>query len=237
MIEDSSEYRSDELDAMAHARNYFQWIISRWRPYLRGRVLEVGAGTGNFSKHLLAEAIDELVLIEPARNLFSRLSGRFANDPRVSVRLGQLQDHLPELRRTPANTAVTVNVLEHIRDDVEVLHGLREATQVGGTVLILVPALPVLYGPADENFGHVRRYTKRELAEKLRVAGLSVLDIRYFNFLGAFAWFTAGRVLRRRTVTTAMTQVSDRTTIPMTRGLERLVIPPFGQSVIAVAQH
>ena len=237
MIEDSSDYRSDELDAMAHAQNYFQWIISRWRPYLRGRVVEVGAGTGNFSRHLLAEAIDELLLIEPAGNLFQRLSGRFAHDPRVAVKRGHLHDHLPELRGAPVNAAVTVNVLEHIKDDVAVLRGLRQATQAGGTVLILVPALPVLYGPADENFGHVRRYTKRELAEKLRVAGLSILDLRYFNFIGAFAWFSAVRVLRRRTVTATMTQVSDRTTIPMTRWLERLVIPPFGQSLIAVAQH
>lgn len=237
MSSDAVIYSSDELDAMAHARNYCQWIVSQWRPYLRGRVVELGAGTGNFSSYLLNEAIDELLLVEPATNLFHRLSGRFSHDPRVAVRHGSLDDCLPELRRSPANVAVTVNVLEHISDDIGVLRGLKEAVQIDGTVLILVPALPVLYGPADENFGHVRRYTKRRLAESLRAAGLSTLSIQYFNFLGAFAWFTSGRLLRRRTLTATMVKFSDRTLIPVTRCLERLVVPPFGQSLIAVAQN
>jgi SAM-dependent methyltransferase len=237
MTSDAANYSSDELEAMAHARNYCQWIVAKWRPYLRGRVLELGAGTGNFSSHLVKESIDELALIEPATNLLERLSGRFSHDPRVSVKRGTLHDCLPELRQSPFDVAVTVNVLEHIPDDVGVLVGLKEAVRVDGTVLILVPALPVLYGAADANFGHVRRYTRKGLAESLRAAGLSTVSIQYFNFLGAFAWFTSGRLLRRRTLTGAMVKVSDRTLIPLTRSLERLVVPPFGQSLIAVARH
>ena len=230
-------YVSDELEAMALAQNYCRWIVAEWRPYLRGRVLELGAGTGNFSRFLLGESIDSLLLIEPARNLFDRLKGRLSSDRRVALRCGTLDDCLPELRTKPVDVAVTVNVLEHIRDDVRIVHGLREAVSPGGAVLVLVPALPVLYGAADETFGHVRRYTKADLIELFRAAGLSIVAMRYFNFLGAFAWFTAGRLLRRRTVTPAMVKISDRTLIPLTRLLERLVVPPFGQSLIAVARN
>jgi hypothetical protein len=101
---------------------------------------------------------------------------------------------------------------------------------------MLVPALPVLYGAADRTFGHVRRYTKAGLTEALRAAQLSVVSIHYLNFLGAFAWFTAGRVFRRPTITPGMVKLSDRTLIPLTRLLERFIVPPFGQSLIAVAQ-
>jgi SAM-dependent methyltransferase len=232
----ASIYPGDELDAMTGARNYFEWIIALWRPYLRGRVLELGAGIGNFSGYLLNERIDELVLIEPAKNLFHRLSDRFSRDPRVVLKSGTLEQALPELLGSPLHVVVSVNVLEHIPDDVAVLRGLRRALRPDGTALILVPALPVLYGSADRNFGHVRRYTKAGLASALRAAGLTPQSIHYLNFLGAFAWFAAGRILRRRTLTTRMVKLSDRTLIPLTRHLEQLVSPPFGQSLVAVAR-
>jgi len=229
-------YPGDELAAMASARNYYRWIVAQWRPYLRGRVIELGSGTGNFSSHLLTESIDSLVLVEPARNLFQTLQGRFKDDRRVAVRCATLEECLPELRSAPADVAVSVNVLEHIQDDVQVLRGLRDAVVPGGMVLMLVPALPVLYGAADRTFGHVRRYTKAGLTEALRAAQLSIVSIHYLNFLGAFAWFTAGRLFRRPTITPRMVTLSDRTLIPLTCLLERLIVPPFGQSLIAVAR-
>jgi len=230
-------YPGDELEAMASARNYYRWIVAQWRPYLRGRILELGAGTGNFSRHLLGESIDSLVLVEPARNLFPTLQERFKGDRRVEVRCASLEECLPDLRTSPAHAAVSVNVLEHIQDDVRTLRGLKDAVGPGGTVLVLVPALPVLYGAADRTFGHVRRYTKVGLTEALRAAQLSIVSIHYVNFLGAFAWFTAGRLLRRPTITPGMVKLSDRTVIPLTRLLERFVVPPFGQSLIAVAHR
>lgn len=221
---------------MAEARNYFQWIAAQWRPYLRGRVLELGAGTGNLSRYLLSEAIDELVLVEPATNLVPRLRERFSHDPRVVLKSGSLEQALPDLLGSPLHVVVSVNVLEHIPDDVAVLRSLRQALRPDGTALVLVPALPVLYGPADRNFGHVRRYTKAALASALRAAGLTPQSIHYLNFLGAFAWFAAGHILRRRTLTATMVKLGDRTLIPLTRHLERLVSPPFGQSLVAVAR-
>jgi SAM-dependent methyltransferase len=229
-------YSSDELDAMALAENYCRWIVDQWRPYLRGRVLELGAGTGNFSRFLLQESIESLLLVEPAHNLFETLQARLGGDRRAAFRCGTLEDFRQELRDAPVDVAVSVNVLEHIPDDLRVLRGLKEVVVPGGTVLLLVPALPLLYGAADETFGHVRRYTRAGLSERLQAAGLSIATMHYFNFLGAFAWFTAGRLLRRRTVTPAMVKVSDATLIPLTRLLERLVVPPFGQSLIAVAR-
>lgn len=230
-------YTSDELEAMASARNYCRWIVGQWRPYLHGRILELGAGTGNFSTYLLRESIESLYLIEPARNLFDTLQRRLGHEQRVILRKGTLDECLPELRTDPVDVAVTVNVLEHIVDDIHVLRGLKGAVRPGGTVLVLVPALPLLYGAADETFGHVRRYTKSGLIDAFRAAELSTVSIRYFNFLGAFAWFTAGRILRRRSLTPAMVKFSDRTVIPLTRLLERLVVPPFGQSLVAVARR
>jgi SAM-dependent methyltransferase len=228
-------YASDELEAMSHAENYFRWIVAQWQPYLRGSVVEVGAGTGNFSTHVMAEPVDRLVLVEPAKNLFHQLQHRFGAHDRVELRRGVLDDWLDELKRSRVDAVLSVNVLEHIPEDVHVLRGMRDILVPGGAVLTVVPALPLLYGPTDRNFGHVRRYTKAGLGERLHAAGLTVVSLRYFNFIGALSWLVAGRVLRRHTLTARMVRVNDATLIPLAAWVERFVTPPFGQSLIAVA--
>ncbi len=229
-------YESDELEAMAHAKNYFRWILSQWRPYLMPTVVEVGAGTGNFSAHLLGERIERLILVEPARNLFEQLRRRFADHQRVELRGGTLEDCRRELRDARIGSVVSVNVLEHIPEDLQTLRAMQDVLVPGGTVLLLVPALRCLYGSMDRSFGHLRRYSRRQLAELLREAGLSIVFVRYMNLLGFFAWLLAGRVLHRRTLTGGMVRLSDRTLIPLTSWLEGVVTPPFGQSFVAVAR-
>src|SRR5436309_16071831 len=53
-----------DLQAMAGARAYNDWLIDRARPWLRGRVLDVGAGIGTHTRQLLPLA-DEVVALEP----------------------------------------------------------------------------------------------------------------------------------------------------------------------------
>ena len=51
------------------------------------------------------------------------------------------------------------NVLEHIEDDAAAVRRFRSVLPEGGRLVILVPALPALYGSIDEAIGHFRRYT------------------------------------------------------------------------------
>ena len=81
----------------------------------------------------------------------------------------------------------TSNVLEHIEDDVASLKQLREFLEEGGKLAIYVPANPILFSAMDESVGHIRRYTKRELVKKTKLAGLKVNSVQYDDFLGFFA--------------------------------------------------
>ena len=38
--------------AIADAQNYMKWLVDTFRPYLRGRILEVGIGHGHYSAFL-----------------------------------------------------------------------------------------------------------------------------------------------------------------------------------------
>jgi len=134
---------------------------------------------------------------------------------------------------------MSFNVLEHIADDISVLRNVLEVLPPGGRFVCFVPAFPSIYGSIDRAVGHVRRYTRAEMRAKMRDAGFQVIDARYMNFLGYFAWLVAGRVLRFEGVAGAGSTVGlyDRLVIPISRFLERRWRPPFGQSLLVVGER
>jgi SAM-dependent methyltransferase len=226
-------YSGTELDALAGAPNYYRAIIDRFRPYLGQRVLEVGAGVGTFARFVLEQTpVSEMTLVEPADNNLPMLRERFANDRRVTVRQGYLEDVAPS---GPVDSVVAVNVLEHVEHDERFLRAARERLAPGGHVLLFVPALGQIFGTLDEAFGHFRRYTKPLLAQRLAAAGFQNLRLRYTNFPGIASWYVAGRVLRKRTLAPRDVRIYDRVVMPWVTAFERLWEPPLGQSIIAIA--
>src|SRR5438045_2035208 len=165
------DYPSDELDAMARARNYYRWILNYWRPHLGRFVVEFGAGIGTVSAHLLGEQVERLFVVEPAPALAKRLEDRFCGDRRVTVVRGVLADARREVKDYSVDSVVSVNVLEHIDDDVATLRAAFDILVPGGRLMAFVPAFQWLYGSLDRTFGHVRRYTRGDLVTKLRAVG------------------------------------------------------------------
>jgi hypothetical protein len=92
----------------------------------------------------------------------------------------------------------------------------------------------VLYGEFDRAVGHFRRYEKRDLAAKLNSAGFSIRQIKFFNLLAALPWLINGRLLKRDYLPTGQANLANTLT-PLLK-LERLIGPPCGLSLIAIAQ-
>jgi SAM-dependent methyltransferase len=228
-------YAGTELDALVEARNYYRMLVQRFAPHVGRRVIEVGAGIGTFAAALLeGTAVDELTLIEPADNNYPILRDRFVGDPRVRTLPGYLETHASTLT---GDALVAVNVLEHVEDDVAFLRTARGVlASQGGRLLLFVPALPALYGTLDVAFDHYRRYTRRVLNERLVAAGFAPLVLRYVNFPGVLAWFIAGKILRRTTLTPKAVRLYDRFVLPVAMTLESVWEPPVGQSLLAIAR-
>ncbi len=226
-------YAGHDLEALAHLENYTDAILHRFAPFLHGRVLEVGAGIGNFAA-LYVDRIDEALLVEPAANLYPRLTERFASRPSIRCFAGILDDAAPAPGTFDA--AVMVNVLEHVRDDGATLRQLRTALRPDGRLLLFVPALPILYGALDAEMGHERRYTRASLREVVEASGFQIDTLEYFDSFGVLPWFVVGRVLRRRFVDPAGAQLYDRLVVPGLSRIERRVSLPFGKNLILVAR-
>ena len=84
----------------------------------------------------------------------------------------------------PISFVYSSNVLEHIEDDKSTIADIYGKLETGGLFLIYVPALNILFSDFDRQVGHYRRYSKKELTEKLMQSGFIVEKIHYVDFLG-----------------------------------------------------
>ncbi len=79
--------------------------------------------------------------------------------------------------------AVSLDVIEHLEDDLAALRELRRTVAPGGALVITVPAYQWLWSGHDEINHHHRRYTRRSLQRVAEQAGWVQLRTTYFNSL------------------------------------------------------
>lgn len=93
--------------------------------------------------------------------------------------------------------ALALDVIEHVPDDLAALEELSRVLRPGGSLLVTVPALDMLWSAHDETNGHYRRYTLAGLRGRVARAGFEVVELSYFNTL-LFPAVLAARKLRRK---------------------------------------
>lgn len=90
------------------------------------------------------------------------------------------------------------DVIEHIEHDEQVLSNLSHALNRGGSLLITVPQHRWLWSVTDEYACHMRRYTRTELVNKVKCAGLQVEYVTSFvSLLVPLMWLMRLRVHKR----------------------------------------
>ena len=156
-MNESQIYKGHDLEILADLPNYYGWIIERFKPWLKGRTMEIGAGTGTISKRIF-DHTDELILVEPSAHLTKQLPATILKSGKVSIFNETLEQRLPQMDDQSCDTIIMVNVLEHIEDDGAAIVSLYRVLKPGGRLLLFVPALQFLYSELDRQHGHFRRY-------------------------------------------------------------------------------
>ena len=129
------------------------------------RFLEVGCGAGDLLAELERRGYGGTGIdLSPEAVAAARL--RLVTG-RVTV-----QQHAVEEIGGEFDVVIASEVLEHHRDDLSFLRTLCDRLKPGGRLVITVPAHMANWGANDDLCGHVRRYERQELQEKLLAAGL-----------------------------------------------------------------
>jgi SAM-dependent methyltransferase len=234
MMMDLSDATVSDLEKMRGAPNYARWCVEQVAPAMGKRILEVGAGIGNVTGSLLgAECV---VAVEQNAAAAARLRQQYRQHANLTVVEADICDPcLCSLKRHRCDTAVCFNVLEHIPDEVAALGNIARILVPGGKLLLIVPALPALLGTIDRTVGHHRRYLPGSLRDVLQRAGYRIERMSWMNCAGVLPWFVNNRILRRREESTSQILIFDRVVVPCMRRLEKIMRPPIGLSLVAVA--
>jgi 2-polyprenyl-3-methyl-5-hydroxy-6-metoxy-1,4-benzoquinol methylase len=153
------------------------WALQRYFPDAR-TFCDLGCGSGAMLK-TIHERRPELRLTA-ADALTEGLS-------RARLRVPAAEFVQLDLQRLPFDAEFDVvgifDVLEHLDDDVAMLEALRSAIVPGGGFVITVPQHQWLWSAVDEFSHHRRRYSRRELVEKIRRAGFRLEYVTSFMTL------------------------------------------------------
>ncbi|HLE62168.1 MAG TPA: class I SAM-dependent methyltransferase, partial [Pyrinomonadaceae bacterium] len=177
---------------MTQAVNYQNWMYRRIEPYLGQRILEVGAGIGNFTRFLLDREL--VVPTDISEICLNQLQERLGEALRVQPKLLDLGNPTDkDWNQYDFDTVICLNVLEHVEDDACALSFINSVLKPGGRSVLLVPAFMFLFGSVDTAIGHFRRYTRRTLVPRMVEAGFLLQTTFYMNMIGMAGWFWNNR--------------------------------------------
>lgn len=224
----------DTLLKMVTMRNNNRWTYDKIKPFLGRKVLELGSGIGTFSKYLIA-GDREITLTDINEEYINYLKKRFISNPWIKILNTDIYYLDEVLGDDRFDTVVGINILEHIDDDVGMIKKLKKVIIPAGKLVLIVPAHKKLFGSLDRKLGHYRRYSKKELEEKLKAGDFNIEKIEYMNFLGAIGWFIEYKLFKRERMPQITIKLVDKL-IPIVALVEKYIKFPFGLSLVVVAK-
>jgi len=138
------------------------------------KVLDVGAGSGYFSKYILANThVSEACCVDV----------EYGRDE-VKDEHGKKISFTSSVQKTDSKLVLMMDVLEHVDDEGLLIEYIKKVDS-GTKFVISVPAFTFLWSDHDDYLEHKRRYTLKQLENVVVRSGLNVLHSSYY-FAGVF---------------------------------------------------
>ena len=135
---------------------------------------------------MISKKVPELTVIDEKKKSIDFLKQRLSNLSNVKI----LSSNIENLSIERYDTVILLNVLEHIKEDQKAIEKLMSVLNKDGYLIIQVPKrLTYLYSDYDRMVGHHKRYHKKDIQIICKKLNLNVIDLYYFNPIGAFGWW------------------------------------------------
>jgi len=220
------------LDNNIELKNYNRWIYENMQEAVGKKVMEIGCGMGAMIDFAAAKGrkitgvdIDDY-FVEYSRN-------KYKDDSDIKIVKSDCMALDGKFKKGSFDSIIIINVLEHIEFEDKALRIMNNMLFKGGKLAVFVPAFRSIYGRLDKSVGHYRRYTKETLRKVLEHNGFEIEKIYYMNFIGFFGWYFNAKLFER--MPEKQSVFFDKYIVPVEKIIEKLIKPPIGQSIVAIA--
>jgi len=222
------------LTVIEKADRFNEWMYNTIAPHCKGKILEIGSGIGNISKFFIQDN-QEIVLSDLRDNYRAILKQKFKN-PVIKIDL--VSDNFDADYASLLGTFDSVfalNVVEHIKDDLQAIANCKKLLKAGGNLIILVPAYQFLFNNFDIELEHFRRYTQKSLKRIIFENGLQVKKLFSFNLIGVLGWYVSGNILKKKTIPEGQMGLFNLL-VPIFKFADFVTFRKIGLSVICVSK-
>lgn len=139
-------------------------------------VLDIGCSSGVLLKELKTQGFDERKLYGidiSEKAIASCRENGFQNTWVMDAQKIQLDQKF--------DVIIASDCLEHLSDDSKALCQWNRLLIRNGVLIVFVPAFNILWGEHDVENMHFRRYSKKELNEKVTASDLTIMKSSYWN--------------------------------------------------------
>ncbi len=225
------------LSVIEKADNFNEWMYQTIKPFVKGRILEIGSGIGNISQFFLRDKYD-ITLSDIRDSYCDKLRQKFGDKGMHVFNMDLVHADFDAKYKNllgSFDTVFALNVVEHIENDLLALRNINKLLAADGVVIILVPAYPFLYNGIDKGLEHYRRYTQRMTNATLTQAKFKIIHEQYFNAMGIAAWFISGKLQKNETIPKNQMGLYNKL-VPVFKIIDKLVMNKIGLSNIAVGK-
>jgi SAM-dependent methyltransferase len=217
------QYRGhDILDLLKEAQNYNRWLTDQViaaKPAGAARITDLGAGRGTFAEMLRARGL-EVDCVEPDPE----------NQASLRERGFSVHATMDEEKPDSIDYVYTLNVLEHVPADEELVRVVFSRLRSGGRLFVFVPAFQILWSRLDDHVEHQRRYRRGPMMAMLRRAGFAVERACYADCLGFLAALFFARSAEVE-ISPRNIRLYDRVLFPVSRFLDPGLGHFFGKNL------
>lgn len=225
----SFKYPGDELVLFQHAKRWKKYFSKQIRPFIKGNVLEAGAGIGATTLLLNDGSAKQWLMLEPDDQMSIALKQKINEFPANCL----FQNGTIDSVTGTFDTIIYIDVLEHIEKDAEEIKKATGLLNAGGHIIVLAPAFQSLYSPFDKAIGHYRRYN-RKMLKAIKPVELECTSSRYYDSVGYFASLLNKIFLKQKYPSLKQVMFWDKWMVPLSKLSDKIFFHSFGKSIITV---
>ena len=221
-------YPKTATERFDNANFHIKYCLSMINKYIKGDIIEIGAGCGSFTRSYNNSNIKSLILTEKDSNNILNLQEKFKQNINIKV----LAESIENIQKK-FDSILYFHVLEHIENDLKEMENAKNKLNIGGHLIIIVPAHQKIYSKLDKAVGHFRRYEKKFF--KKEFFGLELVSFKYLDTIGYFLYYLNKIFFKNETYPSGLKIfLWDKIFTPITILIDFFTGYKFGKCIIAI---